>query len=464
MSIKDYIRNIRSKYENSAVREDMAKAIEYLVSAVTGLKHNSGAANLIEYPAEITELNGIVFEPTDAGIHVYGVATSASWLALDWGVANMAPGKHYIGTLGKSGTGAVYLSLGYFLDSAQQSHATIGSTESTYNFTCPSQYVSSRNMVYIPSGSTVDCVVNPRLRLANEEDTTQPETYTVEEISQKIHSGSIGGGNGYKVITQASQMIDTDMIYVYMGSESGYSNGYWYYHNGSAWTRGAQFYLGRDGVDGVSPTANVVAITGGCRVTVTDGNGTTTADLHDATNVDADARSDIAEEVARATEAETALDARIDEISQGSFDWETVISDNQYGPTFKVLVCTGLGLMALVHYGIWTSVPETSGKWITLGQSDSLKYAEGMPSDFAKHHYQISKDNKAEVWITSAGEVKWGMTATISGNANTPVARGNGTRAMLTFVLPSVLAPIEEVEESNGLRMMAMRKVDLSDD
>jgi hypothetical protein len=460
MSIRDYIRNIRIKYENRDVREDMAKALEYLVSAVTGIKHNSGAANLFEYPAEITELNGIVFEPTDSGVHVYGVATAASWLALDWGSDNMTVGKPYVASLGKNGSGAVYLSIGYFLDDTKSAHATIGATESIMNFVCPSQYKSSRNMVYIPAGSNVDCVVNPRLRLANEEDPTQPETYTVEEISEKIHTGSIGGGNGYKVVTQASQMIDTDTIYVYMGSESGYTNGYWYYHNGSAWTRGAQFYLGRDGVDGVSPAANVAAITGGCRVTVIDRNGTTSVDLHDATNVDQEARTDIAEEITRATEAEDALGARIDEIGQRSFDWETVITDSQYGPVFKVLVCTGLGLMTLVHYGIWSSIPETSGKWITLGQSDLLKYAEGMPSDFAKHHYLISKDSKAEVWITPAGEVKWGMTATVSGNANAKVAKGNGTRAMLTFTLPSVLAPIEDP----GRSIKMMRKVDLSDD
>lgn len=460
MSIKDYIRNIRIKYENRDVREDMAKALEYLVSAVTGIKHNSGAANLIEYPAEITGLNGITFEPTDSGVHVYGTATKASWLALDWGVSNMIAGKPYVASLGKNGTGAVYLSVGYFLDDAKSAHSTIGSTESIINFVCPSQYKSSRNMVYIPAGSIVDCVVNPRLRLANEEDPTQPETYTVEEISEKIHSGSMGGGKGFKAVKYADLMIDPDMIYVYTGSEPNYQNGYWYYHNGSGFVVGAQFYLGRDGVDGVSPTANVTAITGGCRVTVTDANGTTSVDLHDATNVDQEARDDIAEEITRATEAEDALGTRIDEISQRSFDWETVITDSQYGPVFKVLVCTGLGLMTLVHYGIWSSVPETSGKWITLGQSDLLKYAEGMPTDFAKHHYLISKDNKAEVWITPAGEVKWGMTATVSGNANAKVAKGNGTRAMLTFTLPSVLAPIEDP----GRSIKIVRKVDLSDD
>lgn len=442
-SIKEYIRNIRTKYENWAVREDMAKALEYLVSAVTGLKHNSGAANLIEYPAEITELNGIVFEPTDSGIHVYGTATENVLIALDYGKVNMTSGKPYVASLGKSGTGTVYFRVAYHMDEGQTSSAVIGSTESVMNFVCPSQYVSSRNAIYIPSGSTVDCVVNPRLRLANEEDPTQPETYTVEEISQKIHSGSIGGGNRYKIVTQASQMTDTDMIYVYMGSESGYSNGYWYYHNGTEWTAGAQFYLGRDGVDGVSPTANVQAITGGARVTITDSNGTTTADLHDATNVDQEARTDIAEEATRATEAEAALGARIDELGQRSFDWETVITDSQYGPVFKVLVCEGLGLVIFTHYGIWSSVPQTNGKWITLGQSNDLKYDSSMPSDFGKHHYQVSKDIKAEVWITSDGEVKWGMTATISGNSNTSVTKGGGCRTMVVLPLPSVIAPIE---------------------
>ena len=450
MSIKDYIRNIRIKYENRDVREDMAKALEYLVSIVTGIKHNSGAANLIEYPAEAVTQNGITYELTDEGIHVYGTVTGSenSWLPLDWGEKNLTPGKPYVANLNKTGNGAIYLSLGYFLDDAMSVNARIGSTESIYNFTCPSQYVSSRNMLWIPTGSTVDAIVKPNLRRANEEDPTQPETYTVEEISQKIHSGSIGGGNGFKVVTQASQMVDPDMTYVYMGSESGYQNGYWYYHNGSRFVAGAQFYLGRDGVDGVSPTATATRITGGARVTITDKNGTTSVVLNDATNVDQEARNDIAEETTRATEAEAELGTRIDEIGQRSFEWEEIISTNQYGPVFKVLVCSGLGLLIFTHYGIWTSVPQTNGKWITLGQNDVFKYDSSMPSDFGKHHYQVSKDIKAEVWITAAGEVKWGMTATISGNSNTSVTKGGGCRTMVVLPLPSVMAPIQE--ENNG--------------
>lgn len=449
-SIKDYIRNIRTKYENWAVREDMAKALEYLVSAVTGIKHNSGAANLIEYPAEVVTRNGITYELTNEGIHVYGTVTGNenSWLPLDWGEKNLTPGKPYVASLNKTGNGAIYLSLGYFLDDAMSVNARIGSTESIYNFTCPSQYVSSRNMLWIPTGSTVDAVVKPNLRRANEEDPTQPETYTVEEISQKIHSGSIGGGSGFKVVTQASQMVDPDMTYIYMGSESGYQNGYWYYHNGSSFVAGAQFYLGRDGVDGVSPTAIATRITGGARVTITDKNGTTSVVLNDATNVDQEARDDIAEEVTRATEAEAELGTRIDEIGQRSFEWEEIISTNQYGPVFKVLVCSGLGLLIFTHYGIWTSVPQTNGKWITLGQNDVFKYDSSMPSDFGKHHYQVSKDIKAEIWITAAGEVKWGQTATISGNGNTSVTKGGGCRTMVVLPLPSVMAPIQE--ENNG--------------
>jgi hypothetical protein len=170
--------------------------------------------------------------------------------------------------------------------------------------------------------------------------------------------------------------------------------------------------------------------------------------LNDATNVDQEARNDIAEETTRATEAEAELGIRIDEISQRSFDWEEIISTNQYGPVFKVLVCSGLGLLIFTHYGIWTSVPQTNGKWITLGQNDVFKYDSSMPSDFGKHHYQISKDIKAEIWITSAGEVKWGMTATISGNGNTSVTKGGGCRTMVVLPLPSVMAPIQEA--NNG--------------
>lgn len=41
--------------------------------------------------------------------------------------------------------------------------------------------------------------------------------------------------------TTASAMTDTSKIYVYTGSESGYTNGDWYYHDGSAWVDGGTY-------------------------------------------------------------------------------------------------------------------------------------------------------------------------------------------------------------------------------
>lgn len=38
-----------------------------------------------------------------------------------------------------------------------------------------------------------------------------------------------------------SAMSDHTKIYVYTGSETGYTAGYWYYWNGSAWTKGGVF-------------------------------------------------------------------------------------------------------------------------------------------------------------------------------------------------------------------------------
>lgn len=43
------------------------------------------------------------------------------------------------------------------------------------------------------------------------------------------------------VATAVSQMTDKTRVYVYQGSESGYTSGNWYYWNGSAWTSGGTY-------------------------------------------------------------------------------------------------------------------------------------------------------------------------------------------------------------------------------
>lgn len=439
-TIFDYIRGIRKKYENWAVREDMAKALEWLLAAVSGLNHNSGASNLIEYPAGTYELNGISYETGDEGVHIYGTATKASWLALDWGDKKLTTGKPYIASLGKNGSGPVYLSVGYFMDESQSAYATIGSTEGNLTFTCPSQYVSSRDMIYVPEGSVVDCVVNPRLRLANTEDTTQPEVYTVEEISEKIHSGSIGGGGkGVKKAQTAAMMTDQDLIYLYTGSEPNYSNGYWYYHNGTNFVRGAQFYLGLDGDDGADGLTPYIGQNGNWFIGTTD-----TGVAARATSEDTVARDSIADEVERATDAETALDTRVSALESGGsdYEWTTVINNTTWGPYFTIKICPGLGLFTLDVGGVWSSIPNTSGTWVSLGQNDVFKYAEGRWSDSYKTHFQFSKNYKAELYIAPDGTVYFGQTAEMSTNNNVKVSKGAGARAKLVLPLPSMFAPI----------------------
>lgn len=43
------------------------------------------------------------------------------------------------------------------------------------------------------------------------------------------------------VASTVAEMTDTNKIYVYIGSESGYTSGNWYYYNGSAWTSGGVY-------------------------------------------------------------------------------------------------------------------------------------------------------------------------------------------------------------------------------
>ena len=43
------------------------------------------------------------------------------------------------------------------------------------------------------------------------------------------------------VATTAADMTDTSKIYVYVGSDTGYTSGSWYYYNGSAWTLGGVY-------------------------------------------------------------------------------------------------------------------------------------------------------------------------------------------------------------------------------
>lgn len=78
------------------------------------------------------------------------------------------------------------------------------------------------------------------------EITTLGQGY-VDSASQKVDEANtilaaIRNEYGYPfTAATAAAMTDTTKIYVYTGSETGYTNGHWYYHNGTAWTDGGVY-------------------------------------------------------------------------------------------------------------------------------------------------------------------------------------------------------------------------------
>ena len=61
-----------------------------------------------------------------------------------------------------------------------------------------------------------------------------------DELQEKLQELELGIGSPL-VASTAAEMTDTDKIYVYTGSETGYTSGNWYYYNGSAWTSGGVY-------------------------------------------------------------------------------------------------------------------------------------------------------------------------------------------------------------------------------
>ena len=59
---------------------------------------------------------------------------------------------------------------------------------------------------------------------------------TAQANAAKMYAGQFFGAP--RAAITASDMEDTSLIYVYTGSESGYTNGNWYYYDGTAWVSG----------------------------------------------------------------------------------------------------------------------------------------------------------------------------------------------------------------------------------
>lgn len=75
----------------------------------------------------------------------------------------------------------------------------------------------------------------------NIENDLDGKVATIESnLDEKVENLKSLVGTPLKATT-ASNMTDTSKIYVYTGNESGYTNGDWYYHDGSAWVDGGTY-------------------------------------------------------------------------------------------------------------------------------------------------------------------------------------------------------------------------------
>ena len=74
--------------------------------------------------------------------------------------------------------------------------------------------------------------------IADSVDGVNANSHSIAELQTRI--SQIANGSPTPVSTVA-EMTDESAVYLYMGSESGYTAGNWYYYNGSAWTSGGTY-------------------------------------------------------------------------------------------------------------------------------------------------------------------------------------------------------------------------------
>lgn len=87
-----------------------------------------------------------------------------------------------------------------------------------------------------PDGTTdgTIVVITDVIADALEDALADIETARAAAVAQLATAGGV-------VARTASQMTEPDQVYIYVGSESGYSTGYWYYNNGTDWVPGGQY-------------------------------------------------------------------------------------------------------------------------------------------------------------------------------------------------------------------------------
>lgn len=84
--------------------------------------------------------------------------------------------------------------------------------------------------------ATMNFVISVEPAAMDEDAEITPEDRAIfDQLYEKLASGSPA------TASTVAAMTDTDAVYLYTGSETGYVNGNWYYYNGTAWVSGGTY-------------------------------------------------------------------------------------------------------------------------------------------------------------------------------------------------------------------------------
>lgn len=86
---------------------------------------------------------------------------------------------------------------------------------------------------------TMNFIISVEPAAMDEDASIDPEDQSLfEQLYAKVASGSP------VAVDTVAEMTNTDGVYLYTGDETGYTRGYWYYYNGSAWVAGGAYGSG----------------------------------------------------------------------------------------------------------------------------------------------------------------------------------------------------------------------------
>ena len=97
---------------------------------------------------------------------------------------------------------------------------------------------ATQNGSEVPSSGTANLGTTVKPRMSDEAGLSIAGN--IDKLTSAVQTGDRTYGSPLKAAT-AADMTNQKRVYVYTGSEAGYTAGHWYYHNGTSWTDGGVY-------------------------------------------------------------------------------------------------------------------------------------------------------------------------------------------------------------------------------